>query len=576
MNTKNKFMTQKDYRLMLEKLMKPLEKEIRWNEMSGLDLGSSGAVYDKKRSNMEAFIRPLWGMSPYWMLNTENDLKEIYKKKIIQGTDPTNSNYWGDIEDYDQYIVEMPAICLMLLQHKEMWLNEVEEEERQKIFSWLKQALNKKIPKNNWTFFKILIRMTLFLLEEELDRKSLEEELNLIDSMYVGEGWYFDGKESQKDYYVAFAWHYYGLIYAVFMKQKDPKRSEIFIKRATLFAQDYRYYFDHTGSAIPFGRSLTYRFAQGAFFSALIYAEVEAIPWGEMKWLLSQHMKHWFRQPILNRLDHLSIGYYYENLVMAEGYNSSGSPYWSFKLFLLLATKETHPFWQAIPRPIQSKSLHLIKNGDMLIVQEQNGKHVLGYPAGGFINNQAHAAAKYSKFVYSTQFGFSVPKSNGTYAEGAFDNALAISLDGIHYCSKESSDSYYLSETVIFHNWSLYKEIKIKTEIYPFGQWHLRVHEIETPFTLEVREGGFSIPCDEIVIQEIPEEMALHLQNNQLKTSLVGISGYDLVDKIQLEPNTSLFFPRTMMPYLSAKLKPGTHQLIAIVGGHYMTKEGVE
>lgn len=316
MQIKNEFLTQEDYLLAVKKLVKPLKKELLGNKKSILHLGNSGTVYGEKRADMEAFIRPLWGLSPYWTIEKESLLEETYVKKIIQGTNPSSLNYWGDIRDYDQYIVEMPAICLTLLLHKSRWMADVGTKERQQVLKWLKQALNKTIPKNNWIFFKVLIRVTLYIFGEGLDKKALEKELELIDNMYIGNGWYFDGKESQKDYYAAFAFHYYGLIYATFMKEEDTKRAQVFIERATLFARDYQYYFDRTGSAIPFGRSLTYRFAQGAFFSALIFAEVEAIPWGEMKWLLSQHMKHWMKQPMFNRKDYLSIGYHYENLVI--------------------------------------------------------------------------------------------------------------------------------------------------------------------------------------------------------------------------------------------------------------------
>ncbi len=46
------------------------------------------------------------------------------------------------------------------------------------------------------------------------------EELALIDSMYIGDGWYVDGKTTQRDYYIPFAFHYYGLIYATFMQDE--------------------------------------------------------------------------------------------------------------------------------------------------------------------------------------------------------------------------------------------------------------------------------------------------------------------------------------------------------------------
>lgn len=171
-----------------------------------------------------------------------------------------------------------------------------------------------------------MIRIALKHCGESLDKEKMEAELRFIDTMYVGKGWYIDGKSSQKDYYVPFAFHYYGLIFAKLMKDDFPEWSEKFIYRAKEFTKDYIYYFDSDGEALPYGRSLIYRFAQGAFFSALIFAEVEAIPWGQIKTLLSNHMKQWMTHDIFTYDGRLSIGYHYENLVMAEGYNAPGSP----------------------------------------------------------------------------------------------------------------------------------------------------------------------------------------------------------------------------------------------------------
>ena len=49
------------------------------------------------------------------------------------------------------------------------------------------------------------------------------------------------------------------------MQDEDPEWAQRFKERATLFAQDFVYYFDEDGEALPYGRSLTYRFAQGRF-----------------------------------------------------------------------------------------------------------------------------------------------------------------------------------------------------------------------------------------------------------------------------------------------------------------------
>ncbi|MGC3124163.1 DUF2264 domain-containing protein, partial [Enterococcus faecalis] len=98
-------------------------------------------------------------------------------------------------------------------------------------------------------------------------------------------------------------------------------------ERATLFAQEFKYWFTQPGEAIPFGRSLTYRFAQVSFFSALVFADVEALPWGEIKGLISRHLHQWMNKDIFTTDGLLSVGYDYQKMVFAEGNNGPGSPY---------------------------------------------------------------------------------------------------------------------------------------------------------------------------------------------------------------------------------------------------------
>lgn len=567
-NQEMTFITQKDYVTALEKIMQPLRQELLFSSTSGLNLGTSGAVYTQQRAEMEALIRPLWGLSALWTIEKDSPLQLAYLEKITQGTDPTSPVYWGDIQNYDQYIVESAALSLTILLHKDYFFDALPKKSKTNLINWLNQALERKIPKNNWTFFKILIRIALSSCGEKLDQQALDVELKLIDSMYLGDGWYKDGQETQRDYYVPFAFHYYGLIYATFMKDIDPVRSKIFIERATYFSKDFIYYFDEDGEALPFGRSLTYRFAQAAFFSALIFADVEAIPWGEMKTLMSAHLTNWMNHDIFTVDGRLSIGYHYENLIMAEGYNAPGSPYWGLKFFLLLAVPDTHPFWQASPVPLSKRSKKLVHNGNMLLHYNHNHSHLLGYPAGLMLKNQAHAQAKYSKFVYSTKFGFSVPKASISYEEGAFDNALAVSCDlNSYYRTKGEVTDYLLTETYTTQTWHPFEGVSITTTIYPFGEWHLRVHEIETSRSLDLREGGFSVPLLGQHPKATHSQTEACIHEGKLTSQIVAIEGYDTAEIIRPEVNTSLFFPRTSFPSLQTTISAGKHRLICLVGG---------
>ena len=71
-----------------------------------MNFGSSGVVYDQQHAEMEALIRPLWGIGPYWVTCKDDVLRDAYVEKLIAGTDPSSPDYWGVIVDYDQYIVK--------------------------------------------------------------------------------------------------------------------------------------------------------------------------------------------------------------------------------------------------------------------------------------------------------------------------------------------------------------------------------------------------------------------------------------------------------------------------------------
>ena len=153
------------------------------------------------------------------------------------------------------------------------------------------------------------------------------------------------------DWYGAFALHTYGLIYAA-SGLGDADRAARFSQRAERFAADLQHWFDPDGAALAFGRSMTYRFAQAAFWGALALADVEALPWGQVKGLYLRNLRHWSRRPITDRDGVLSIGYGYGNPRLAESYSSPGSPYWAMKAFLALAVAGDHPFWRADEAPL--------------------------------------------------------------------------------------------------------------------------------------------------------------------------------------------------------------------------------
>lgn len=88
----------------------------------------------------------------------------------------------------------------------------------------------------------------------------------------------------------------------------------------------------NSGRAIPFGRSMIYRFAMSSFWGALAFADVELpapLTWGVIKGLQLRNVRYWAKQAgAYNSDGTLTIGFCYPNHNLTENYNSPGSPYW--------------------------------------------------------------------------------------------------------------------------------------------------------------------------------------------------------------------------------------------------------
>lgn len=126
-----------------------------------LHLGDTGAVYPDDIAQMEAFARPLWAIVPMLAGHCASvkPLWAAWCEGIIAGVDPENPEYWGEVVDYDQRLVEMAVFGMgMALAPKEFFFDLPEKTQKQ-LHAWLDQINRRDMPKNNWTFFCVLVNM---------------------------------------------------------------------------------------------------------------------------------------------------------------------------------------------------------------------------------------------------------------------------------------------------------------------------------------------------------------------------------------------------------------------------------
>ena len=309
---------------------------------SRFSLGETCAHYATDIAQMEGLSRALWGLFPLMAGGEGESWSEKYLDAIKLGTDPQSAGYWGETSPYDQRLVEMAAYGLGLSLLGDKLLERFTEREVMNLHAWLSQITDAQMPDSNWNYFAIMVQLGFKRAGLPYDQRAIDRRFALMDAYYLGDGWYSDGPGRPKDYYISMAFHFYGLIYAAL--SGDEARADVLRERSRLFAEDFIYWSAADGASVPFGRSLTYRFAMVAFWSAVAFSGLEVFTPGIVKGIILRHLRWWQQQPITDRDGILTLGFAYPNLAMCEDYNSPGSPYWALKTWLIRALPETHPF----------------------------------------------------------------------------------------------------------------------------------------------------------------------------------------------------------------------------------------
>lgn len=346
--------SRKDFETLMFRILDPL-KPLYSDGGALLQVGQTGVTYPRRTIQMEGFSRPLWALGPYWLGGGEEpEFAAIYRRGLASGTNPGGPEYWGDPGDCDQLFVEMAAIAAAILEVPGTVWTPLSGEEKSNLARWLDTINHHELPHCNWLFFRVLVNLALDSVGMPCDLEQMNRDLEEVDSWYVGDGWYTDGTpdiKPQRDYYIPWAIQYYGVLYSVFAARRDPARAGRFRERAMAFGREFAFWFDRNGAALPYGRSLTYRFGQCAFYSACVFAGIEPLPLGVMKGIIVRNLEWWCQKPIFDRDGVLTIGYTYPQLYMSERYNAPGSPYWGMKTFLVMALPQDHPFWTVPAAP---------------------------------------------------------------------------------------------------------------------------------------------------------------------------------------------------------------------------------
>jgi hypothetical protein len=536
---------------------------------SGLNLGLTATRFDHRAIEFEGFSRVLWGLAPLLAGGgVMEELEQTYLTGFQVGSDPNSDEYWGDHEDFGQRFVDMAAVGYALLLAPDRFWEPLPDEAKDNLYNWLRGINEYKLPACNWVMFLVIVNLAFKKLGKDWNQEKLKCSLELIESFYLGDGWYQDGDSGHKDYYVSFAIHFYNLIYIREMKQEDPLRCKQFKERAEVFGKQFIYWFDEDGLGIPYGRSLAYRFSQVSFFSACLIAGAEPFSIGVMKGLIVRNLQDWMNRSIFDSQGILSIGYGYPNLYMSEFYNSPGSPYWALKTFAVLMLPDDHPFWsvEAEPMPDLAKQL-LLPKAQMLI--RRYPYHATAFVPGIYsINAYGQYPAKYSKMAYDTKFSISVSKSNYMLHEAACDSMLAFRIYDYIYVRRICRE-YEVTEEKVYSKWIPYSGITVETIVRPTEDGHLREHVIDSEIDCEAFDCGFAVKI-ELKHERLREESNWsQVENDWSNCKVTSLAGGGKGYIIPLEPNTNLLHQMTRIPSVHYVVKRGKNKFVTEITAQY-------
>lgn len=543
----NPLRTREDVAAGLMALFRPIEPHF---SASGARVAfdAGAAVHDQATVELEGFARPLWGLAPYAAGGGDTDWCALYRAGLAAGTDPDHPDYWGRPGDNDQRVPEAAAIAFALGVAEEQLWQPLDEASRGRVLDWLALCRDAKVHANNWIGFVRLIDLAL----DRLDGRGSAEQRAAwraeIERWYLGRGWYRDGPTRRSDHYAGWSLHADALV----MTMLDPGHAGADIHRtASQFATQFRHWFATDGAALPFGRSLTYRFAASTFWGALAFAGVEALPWGQIKHLYLSQLRWWAAQPIARRDGLLTLGYAYPNSEIGDSYSSAASPGWAFKAFLPLALRDDHPFWVAeeAQPALPAEPVVLAEPG--MVVRHEPGQ-TIALATGQEGPPQPNAPEAYAKFAYSTRHGFCLERDPRRFRACALDNMIGFSLDGTDCRGRTRCADAAIAGDLLWSRWHPWQEVSVESWLWWDGPWQMRTHRIRTPIRLDSIEGGFAIPPATDV--RGGEGMAAIFGEGDV--SLIAGSGRQ-GRVLKTLPNSSIVHPRALVPQLLAQVPPG-------------------
>lgn len=309
---------------------------------------------------MEAFGRLIAGLAPFLRLPIDESPEGLVRKQLLlktqagldHATNPSSPDYlyWGNPKSR-QPLVDASFIACALLAAPEVLWDSLEKRTQKNIIHEFVGLRKISPPKNNWVLFSAIIESFLLSIGESFDAARIDDGIDLINSYYIGDGWYKDGEIFHFDHYNGYVIHPMlneVLRVNVMHGRRTKEIYEISYRRMQRYGHFLERLISPEGYYPIIGRSSIYRAA--AFWPLAKLALDDRLPEGitpaQVRCALTAVFKNIFVPSTFTKSGGLSLGFVgNQQAGIADYYSNTGSLYITSLAFLPLGLPATHEFW---------------------------------------------------------------------------------------------------------------------------------------------------------------------------------------------------------------------------------------
>lgn len=192
-----------------------------------------------------------------------------------------------------------------------------------------------------------------------------------------------------------------------------------------------------------------------------------------------------------------------------------------------------------------------------MLAQRVNGMAVL-YPAALRVKHPfPQMEEKYAKLAYCSRYAFSAARSQRTLEEAAPDSVLSFRYLG-HIFVKAAPESWEMTENGTRAVWSPLPGVQVVTEIALCDGGHLRRHTVTSEITCEAFDAGFAVPDDCPGAAHSCTAIAARAEHPGGFCAAEDLTDCGKPLVLEPMPNTSLQYPRTVIPMVQYAIHPST------------------